>query len=60
MSHQTEGCRQLSSPVPLKEGEQHCPFCAGFGAHPINKRDTTRSQFNPDKCHRCNGTGKRS
>jgi DnaJ-class molecular chaperone len=53
-----ETSARLTSVAPLKPGESHCAFCAGYGAQPINKNDPTRTQFVPERCTYCNGTGK--
>lgn len=52
-----EGCRALTSVVPLKEGEEHCHYCSGFGAHPVNKSEN-RTAVNPERCWECDGKGK--
>jgi DnaJ-class molecular chaperone len=58
MSH-SEGCRMLTSVVPLRAGESHCPHCSGYGANPV-PRDHSYTQLNPLRCFECNGTGKAS
>lgn len=52
-----QGCKALTSPVPLKQGERHCVYCAGYGAHPI-MFDPHFSQFDPRSCGHCLGMGK--
>lgn len=60
--HQSaEGCRKLTSVVPLKAGERHCPFCAGYGANPVApdyRHWTHHTQSNPTRCFQCDGSGK--
>lgn len=51
---------RLTSQAPLKPGEEHCLFCAGYGAQPINKQDPTQTQITPERCSYCAGSGKQS
>ena len=48
----------LDTQVPLREGEKHCSFCLGYGAHPIPKSDPNKTYFEHPKCTSCEGTGK--
>ncbi len=57
MPYAAEGCRELTSLVPLRSGERHCYYCSGYGAHPI-PFDVRSTQVNPERCYCCNGTGK--
>jgi DnaJ-class molecular chaperone len=57
MSHYTEGCRALTSVAPVREDEESCPWCAGFGAHPVNKSDPGETRVNPERCRHCAGRG---
>jgi DnaJ-class molecular chaperone len=48
----------LDSQVPLKPGEEHCVFCAGYGALPVDRQDPYCSHFGPERCDHCEGSGK--
>lgn len=47
----------LDFPVPLKEGESHCPYCAGHGRLPEEKNNP-RESLGKQRCYKCEGTGK--
>ena len=48
----------MGKPVPLKPGEEHCPYCDGYGYLPVgNERGVT--QIDPPQCHNCEGSGKK-
>lgn len=42
------------APVPLKPGEEHCPYCGGYGYLPIERNNPRESMG----YKRCCGTGK--
>lgn len=57
MSWTSEGCRALTSPVPLIGSQAHCPYCSGYGATPAPRNDPSCTYFNPIPCWQCDGTG---
>ena len=48
-----------SSQVPLKPGEEHCPYCRGYAIRPILRERGQKTQRHED-CTFCDKTGKRS
>lgn len=53
VKHDMEAHFVLSgAPVPLKAGEKHCPFCAGYGWNP-----STENNGDAIRCSECAGTG---
>lgn len=52
-------CRDLSTTACLKPGETHCPYCAGYGSLPINRRENM-TRFCPAQCGACEGSGKKT
>jgi len=48
-----------SSQVPLKAGENHCPYCSGYAIRPIPRQRGEKTQSHED-CSHCDGKGKRS
>lgn len=57
MSWAGEGCRALTSPVPLIGSQAHCPYCSGYGATQAPRNDPSCTYFNPIPCWQCGGTG---
>jgi uncharacterized protein with PIN domain len=47
------------SPVALKPGEKHCPYCSGYAIRPMprERRSSARSQRHED-CTFCDKKGK--
>jgi hypothetical protein len=45
------------SQVPLRAGEEHCPYCGGYAIRPIPGKRGERSQHHED-CMHCNKKGK--
>jgi hypothetical protein len=45
------------APVPLKAGEEHCPYCGGYAVRPILRERGERNQRH-EGCGRCDGKGK--
>lgn len=59
MSHTMgEGCRELTSPAPLRTGEKACLWCGGYGANPAPRDAAGITYFNPIPCYECGGSGK--
>lgn len=52
-----EGCHRLTSVVPLREDEEHCHYCSGYGGHPPNKQNP-RQQETVERCYECGEKGK--
>lgn len=46
-----------SSKVPLKPGEQHCPYCGGHAIRPILRERGQKTQMHED-CMHCDKKGK--
>ena len=44
-----EGCRQLTTQAPKKEGWRYCPWFLGFGARP-RIEDPRQTETNPIRC----------
>ena len=49
-------CEALNSVVPLKDDEEYCVYCSGYGGQPVPKSHTTT--HNRIKCDYCDGRGK--